>query len=337
ETLLTAFITGADQPVSTLPTLSPAERRQILSDWNDTSTEWPSIECVHEMFEQQAERTPDAVALFFEQSSLSYRELNMRSNRLAHYLGSLGVAPGALIGISMKRSLDMIIALFAILKAGAAYVPLDPAYPKERLAEMLNDARVSLLITEQGVLENLPEAGAPMVIVDSERNRVDSHSADNPRRAVSPASPAYVIYTSGSTGRPKGVMIEHRSLSNYVRSVAWEFGLAAGDRVLQFASISFDTSAEEIYPCLTTGGALVLRNDAMLSSTSAFLQACSDWSITVLDLPTAYWHDLTASLNDKTPSAFPASIRLVIIGGEQALAERVVEWHEQVPSSVRLV
>ena len=213
ETLLTGFVAGADQPVSTLPTLSEAERRQILAEWNDTGAEWPSIECVHEMFEQQAERTPDAVALSFEQSGLSYRELNRRSNRLAHYLGSLGVAPGSLIGISMKRSFDMIIALFGILKAGGAYVPLDPAYPKQRLAEMLNDARVSLLLTEQGVLENFPEAeGARVVVVDSEREIIDSHSAENPRRSVSPASPAYVIYTSGSTGRPKGVMIEHRSL-----------------------------------------------------------------------------------------------------------------------------
>jgi amino acid adenylation domain-containing protein len=337
ETLLTGFVTGADQPVSTLPTLSEVERLQILAEWNDTGTEWPSIECVHKMFERQAERTPDAVALFFEESSMSYRELNRRSNRLAHYLGSLGVAPGSLIGISMKRSLDMIIALFGILKAGCAYVPLDPAYPKQRLAAMLNDARVSLLLTEQRVLENLPEAGARVVILDLEREIIDSHSADNPRCSVSPVSPAYVIYTSGSTGIPKGVMIEHRSLSNYVRSVAWEFGLAAGDRVLQFASISFDTSAEEIYPCLTTGAALGLRTDSMLNSTSTFLQACSEWSITILDLPTAYWHDLTSSLNDQTPSLFPASIRLVIIGGEQALAERVVEWHEQVPSRVRLV
>lgn len=290
----------------------------------------------HQLFEAQAARTPDAVAILFGDERLTYQHLNAQANQLAHYLRSLGVGPDTLVAVSVERSIEMIVGLFGILKAGGAYVPLDPAYPKERLAAMLEDARAPVLLTERRLLESLPQTEARVICLDSDWKIIAHSSTENPISKITPENLAYVIYTSGSTGKPKGVLIEHRSLANYVEAASAEFAIEAGDRVLQFASISFDTSAEEIYPCLARGASLVLRTDSMLNSSSAFLEQCRDWNITILDLPTAYWHELTASLDGEGLS-LPPSIRLVIIGGERALPERVAMWRTRVDERVRLL
>ncbi|HEY7546864.1 MAG TPA: amino acid adenylation domain-containing protein, partial [Blastocatellia bacterium] len=296
----------------------------------------PAPMSAHQLFEAQAARTPDAVAVMFENERLSYRQLNARANRLAHHLISLGVGPDTMVAISMERSLEMLVGLLGILKAGGAYVPLDPAYPKELLAVMLVDARPPVVLTERRLLESLPQIESRYVCIDSDRETIDCYSEENPVDQVAPENLAYVIYTSGSTGKPKGVLIEHRSLTNYIEAACAEFAIQADDRVLQFASISFDTSAEEIYPCLARGATLVLRTGSMLSSTSTFLDQCRDWNITILDLPTAYWHELAASL-DAEGLSLPPSVRLVIIGGERALPERVAMWRKKVDSRVRLL
>jgi amino acid adenylation domain-containing protein len=316
--------------------LTKAESRQILTRCIDTKTGFSSLLCTHQLFEARSAQSPDAVAVTRGGEHLCYGELNARANQLAHHLKSLGVGPDILVGLFLERSFEMIIGLLGILKAGGAYVPFDPAYPAERLGAMLEDARVRVLLTQRRLVEKLPRTDARVICLDSDWEIISSNSADNPSIEIAPDSLAYVIYTSGSTGKPKGVLIEHRSLANYIEAASEEFAIKPDDRVLQFASISFDTSAEEIFCALASGARLVLRTDSMLGSTSTFLRQCEGWQITILDLPTAYWHELTASIYAEGLS-LPPSIRLVIIGGERALGERLAMWRKSVGARVRLV
>ncbi|HEX8087723.1 MAG TPA: condensation domain-containing protein, partial [Blastocatellia bacterium] len=253
KTLLAAMVENPGGTLSSLTMLSEKERRQLAVEWNDTRRTHPDRVCLHHLFESRAERAPDAVALISGDEQLSYRQLNERANQLAHHLRARGVGPEVLVAICMERTPDLIVGLLAILKAGGAYVPLDPAYPEERLAMMLADARPALVLAHGRTVNNLPTSAAALVCMDSERSRIEERSKDNPRVPVAPRNLAYMIYTSGSTGNPKGVMVEHQSVVNYIRFAAAEFAIGPGDRVLQFASISFDTSAEEIYPCLAGG------------------------------------------------------------------------------------
>jgi amino acid adenylation domain-containing protein len=230
----------------------------------------------------------------------------------------------------------MVVGLLGILKAGGAYVPLDPAYPSERLAFMLEDSAVPVLLTQQRLVDRLPQHEAQIVCLDTQWEAIAQYSSQNIAGGVNAENLAYVIYTSGSTGKPKGVIIQHRSLVNYTTAVCIEYEIEKCDRFLQFSSISFDVSAEEIYTSLIKGATLVLRTDSMLDSIGVFLQKCRDWEITVLALPTAYWHELTAFLNKETFALSP-SLRLVIIGGEKALPERLKTWIEYVGQRVRLV
>ena len=335
-TALEAAAANPDQPVSTLPLLGEAERHQLLVEWGDTATASPRGECVHELFEAQARRTPDAVALVFDEEHLTYRALNERANQVARRLQALGVGPGVLVGICLERTVELLVALLGTLKAGAVFVPFDPSHPPERLAFMLEDTRAPVLLTSARLLERLPVCGAQTVCMDAGREPFDGESRENIVNPSTPEHPAYVIYTSGSTGKPKGVIIQHRALATYTRTACVEYAIGPGDRVLQFASISFDASLEEIFPCLSRGATLVLRTETMLDSASVFVQKCRDWQLTLLDLPTAYWHELTAQLRTMAP-AFPASLRLVILGGEKALAEHLEEWHRRVGRRVRLV
>ena len=336
QLLLERIAADPDRKISTLPLLNEAERSQLLVDWNDTASESATGQSIHELFEAQVERTPAAVAVIHEKEKLSYAELNKRANHLAHHLRALGVGPEVLVGICMERSIEMIVGVLGILKAGGAYVPLDPTYPRERLKLMMDDAKVPVMLTQQRHLALLPSSSARMVCIDTDWERIAKCEGENPARVTSAENLAYVIYTSGSTGQPKGVMVQHSSLVNYTENAGVEFGLGHGDRVLQFASLNFDTSAEEIFPCLTRGAKLVLRTDEMLASVAGFLQLCRDWAITVLDLPTAYWHEMVTQIEAENLE-LPPSLRLVIIGGERALPERLAAWQERFGSEVRLV
>ncbi|MCT7967810.1 amino acid adenylation domain-containing protein [Laspinema sp. D1] len=336
QTLLEGIVANPTQTISEFFLLTEQERHQLLIEWNNTWAEYPQDKCIHELFEEQVEQSPNAVAVVFEGEQLTYQELNAKANQLAHYLQGLSVATEVLVGIYIERSLEMVIGLLGILKAGGAYVPLDPNYPSERLALMLEDSSVPLLLTQEKLVEKLPPNSAHVVCLDSEWEDISSYSEENPSSGVKPKNLAYVIYTSGSTGKPKGVLIEHGSLVNYTRAAIAEYGIDLTDRVLQFASISFDASAEEIYPCLTLGATLVLRTDSMLDSFSGFLQKSSTWNLTVLSLPTAYWHELAARLSEEN-LLIPPSLRLVIIGGEKALPKRLKTWQEYVGQRVRLM
>ncbi|MEG4144516.1 amino acid adenylation domain-containing protein [Microcoleus sp. Pol12B5] len=337
QNLLEGIVANPSARLSDLPMLAETERQQLLFEWNNTQTNNFQNACIHRLFEAQVAKTPDAVAVQFECQSLTYRELNDRANQLAHYLHSFGVKPDGIVGVYMARSLDAIVGILGILKAGGAYLPLDPIYAKERLAFMLEDAGVSVLLTQAELKAETPtQNNISVICLDAEWQTIAKQNKSNPESAVLPENLAYIIYTSGSTGKPKGVMVQHQSLANYTQAASVEYGIEPGDRILQFASLSFDASAEEIYPCLTRGATLVLRGNSMLDSISSFLQKCREWQITVLDLPTAYWRELTARLSTEK-AEFPPSVRLTIIGGETALSASLNQWQKCVSEKVRLV
>ncbi|MCC5624541.1 condensation domain-containing protein, partial [Nostoc sp. CHAB 5715] len=242
ETLLAEIVSNPQASVKDLPLLTQAERHQLLVEWNNTQLEYSHVQCVHQLFEAQAEQTPEAIAVVFENQQLNYRELNARSNQLAHYLQTLGVGPEVLVGICVERSLEMVVGLLGILKAGGAYVPLDSQLPKERLAYMLSDAQVSVLLTQQKLVTQLPEHGADLVCLDTDWRRISLESEENPVSGVGFDNLAYVIYTSGSTGKPKGAMNTHSGISNRLLWMRSAYQLTAADRVLQKTPFSFDVS-----------------------------------------------------------------------------------------------
>ncbi|HEX2229413.1 MAG TPA: amino acid adenylation domain-containing protein, partial [Candidatus Binatia bacterium] len=233
-----------------------------------------------------------------------------------------------------ERSPEMLIGLLGVLKAGAAYVPVDPKAPPEWLQFVIKDTQLSLLLTVRKLLQKLPKDGPPRLCLDSPD--LANESEQNPEPTATRDHLAYVIYTSGSTGTPKGTEIPHSALTNFTNYAGGFFALSSGDRVLQFASISFDTAVEEIFPCLTRGATLVVRSDDMLETVSVFMERCRDLRITVLDLPTAYWHEVVATLESQTLT-IPDTLRLVIIGGEKAITERVASWQARVNRRVRLL
>jgi len=350
--LLQNIVIDPHQRLSDLTILSDSENEQMLVEWNDTQRAYPNV-LIHELFEAQVERSPEAVAVVFEDKQLTYRQLNEQSNQLAHYLRNLGVEPEVVVGICVERSLEMVVGLLGIHKAGGAYLPLDPQYPPNRLACMLQDTHTPVLLTQRRLIDvrrdNNPrlsisalseveglDSKLKVVCLDSDWKVIARESEENPRANVSGDNLAYVIYTSGSTGKPKGVEVTHRALTNFTASTCASFALVPDDRVLQFASMSFDVAVEEIFPCLIRGSTLVLRTEAMLDSFFVFLQECRDQRITVLDLPTAYWHELTEKLTSEH-LVLSETLRLVIIGGERAVPERLAQWHKAVGNHVRLL
>jgi amino acid adenylation domain-containing protein len=334
--LLAEAIADPDRPVSSLSLLTDEERRQLVVQWNDTETDFPLDVCIHTLFDEQVERSPNAVALIDGSTQWTYRELNERANQLAHWLQHHGVVPDQVVGVRLPRSADFVVAILGVLKAGGAYLPLDTLLPAERLHFVLEDAEVDLVVTRQQLRGDLPDGLEHVVCVDADREQIGSCLVDNPVGQAACENLAYVIYTSGSTGRPKGVMIEHRALVNYTQAAATEYSITSADRVLQFASVSYDAHVEEIYPCLTRGGTLVLRSEDMLDSYERFLSLCHQWELTVLTLPTGFWRELTAAL-DTEGLTLPGAVRVMIIGGEQALASDVTKWFDCVGDGVRLL
>ncbi len=335
QVLLQGIVDQPNQLLAELPLMTPEERRQVAA-WNNTRVSYTDTRCLHELFDEQVVRAPDALAVVFEDQRLSYRDLQRRANQLGHYLGKLGVGPDVLVGLCVERSLDLIVGLLGILKAGGAYLPLDPDYPTKRMASMLDDARVPILVTQQHLLPRLPDPQTRTVCLDTESSTIARESDEPPQSETTSGNLAYVIYTSGSTGKPKGVMVEHRSVVNYVEAFGTQSGPAAGDRILQLASLSFDTAVEEIFTCLLKGATLVLRTASMLDSVPRFLQKCREWHLTILDLPTAYWHELIAGLRVESLE-FPPEVRAVVIGGERALRQPLLAWQRYVGSRVRLL
>jgi amino acid adenylation domain-containing protein/non-ribosomal peptide synthase protein (TIGR01720 family) len=350
-TLLEGIITNPQQQISQLPLLTEVEQQQLLVEWNNTQVDYPGDKCIHQLFEEQVERTPDAVAVVFEDQQLTYQQLNCRANQLAHCLQSLGVKPDVLVGLCVERSLSMVVGLLGILKAGGAYVPLDPEYPQERLSFMLEDAQVPVLLTQQQLLEKLPQHQGQIVCLDTDWQFISQLSQDNALAQlpvgiafggatsiadVQATNLAYVIYTSGSTGKPKGVMIPHGALANHCCIIQEAYELVESDRVLQFASINFDASLEQIFPTLIAGATLVLRGSDVWTPTN-FQKIISDFGLTVVNLPTAYWQQLAQEWVKTQVLDTNSQLRLVIVGGDVMLPEYVAIWQQSAMSRVRLV
>ncbi len=300
-----------------------AELRRILVEWNSNTAEYPP-KCVHELVADQAERTPNAVAVIQGSRELTFKEFNERANQLADYLRRKALGPDVPVGICLPRSLELAVALLGVMKAGAACMPLDPDYPAERLAYMLEDSQAPVLLTQAGLLTQLGNAKPEVIEFKPDSRILDGCSKLNPA-AGDPEGLAYVIYTSGSTGKPRGVLLTHRGLVNHHWAAIPLYDLRPTDRTLQFSSISFDIAVEEIFPTWIAGGAVMLRTPDMPLAAGDFLRWAEAQRITVLDLPTAYWHELARELAE-SGATLPKSLRLVIVGGEKASASAYASW-----------
>ena len=320
--LLQAMASDDTQEVGRLHILPELESRQVLYEWNATDAEYPREKCVHELFEEQVEKTPDAVAVVFENDLLSYAELNRRANRLAHYLRGLGVGPDARVAICVERSLETVIGLLAILKAGGAYVPLDPAYPAERLRFMLADSAPVALLTQSHLQSLFEKLSASLPVIEiSEAFRRRERRESNPDRGsigLTPGHLAYVIYTSGSSGTPKGVMIQHQGLCNLAEVEKEAFGLGDRSRVLQFASLSFDASVWEIFSTLIAGGSLHVREQENLMPGDDLRTVLQEDQITVVTMPPS----VLAVMGEEELS----HLQTVISAGEACSAEIIERW-----------
>ncbi len=336
RTLLDAVVADPERRLSDLPLLCETERQQLLVEWNGFETDCPRDLCIHQLFEAQVERTPDAIAVVFESEQLTYGELNRRVNQLAHHLRALGVGPEVLVAICLERSLEAVIGLLGILKAGGAYVPLDPAYPNERLAFMLKDAQVPVLLTCERLVAGLAEPDAKVICLDSGWDAIAHESDENPGGATQPENLAYVIYTSGSTGQPKGVLVSHGSIAGHCRNVQGFYEMDSRDIVLQFASLSFDVSLEEILPTLIVGARLVVMGTNIWPP-AEFHRKIAEFGLTVLNLPTAYWQELArewADIPDLVPNIQP---RVFIVGGDTMLPDVLMLWQRTPVKSIRLL
>src|SRR6202158_2142121 len=327
-TLLEAIARDPDQSISTLPLLSERERNQILYEWNDTRTEYPKAG-VHELFEQQVARHPDAIAVVFGRQQLSYREVNERANQAAHFLRKQGVKPEVLVGVCLERGPEMLIALLGIWKAGGAYVPLDPAHPKERLSFMLRDAGAKFLLTDSRHMNLFPSAKENTICVDSDRPAIAKESTSNLGPAASPLNLAYVMYTSGSTGEPKGVMVLHGGLSNYLCWAGKADSAARGGPVPVHTSISFDLTVTSLYTPLVSGGRVeILPEDIGGQNLVAALRQGKDRSL--VKITPAHLALLSQQLG---PGEGAGRSEAFVIGGENLLAESLLPWRESVPAT----
>ncbi|MCT7967811.1 amino acid adenylation domain-containing protein [Laspinema sp. D1] len=318
QTLLEAITLNPEQRISELPLLTPADRHQLLVEWNNTRAEYPQDKCIHQLFEEQVERSPDTVAVIFEGEQLTYRELNAKANQLAHYLRSLGVEPEVLVGICVERSFDTIVGILGVLKAGGVYVPIDPAYPPERIAYMLNDSDLPVLLAQQKLVASLPEHQARVVCLDADWEEISVMPFLPPITGVTSENLAYIIYTSGSTGKPKGVLIAHQGLCNLVETQIKLFKVRPDSCVLQFASISFDASIWEIIMALCVGGTLCLGTREQLQPGPKLLQLLKEQKITHANFVPSV---LAALPNEELPA-----LENIVVGGEECPPSLVERW-----------
>ncbi len=289
KSLLEGMLSNPERPISTLPILNEAERQRVLVDWNQTQVEYPKNKCLHELIEEQVERTPDATAVVFENEQLTYREINYRANQLARYLHGLGVGPDTLVGICVERSLEMVVGLLGILKAGGAYVPLDPIYPKGRLTFMLEDSGVGVLLTQASLAESLPAHQAQIVRLDADWPAIRRESPVNPHSSVAANHLAYMIYTSGSTGKPKGVQIQHGAVVNFLHSMRKAPGLTAQDRLLAITTLSFDIAGLELWLPLMVGAQIVIASREKARDGQALGELLARCNATVMQATPSTW------------------------------------------------
>jgi amino acid adenylation domain-containing protein len=341
------------KPISELEILSNAEKQTLLADWSQRGRSKILEEFVQDQFSRQALRTPTAIAItevfgiFAYGQTLSYMELEQRSNQLAHYLKKLGVGPDKLVGVSLRRSIDMIVALLGVLKAGGAFLPLDPTYPIGRVAYMLTDSDVDILLTQERLLVNLPDQISSTkkihrLCLDRDWDEIAQQDVNNPESTILPSNLAYVIYTSGSTGLPKGVMVTHNDFVNHIHAISEHFEISDSDRILQFASLNFDAALEQIFTSLTAGANLFIRGEEIWP-TEEFNRIVQKLDLSVVNIPPVYWHHWSQYLADQNKGErgkrinTNKSLRLVIIGGDVMQTESLALWQKSSPRTVRLL
>ncbi|MEM6404727.1 MAG: amino acid adenylation domain-containing protein, partial [Cyanobacteria bacterium P01_D01_bin.116] len=275
--------------------MSDSERHQLLVEWNNTKQDYPNDKCIHQLFEAIVEKTPSDIAVIFEGQQLTYQELNSRANQLAHYLQQQGVKSDTVVGICLERSIEMVVGLLAIMKAGGAYLPLDPAYPQERLAFTLADSQVSILLVHTHLVNNLPPYSAQLICIDTDSTAFADCSLENPVTNTNPENLAYVIYTSGSTGKPKGVQIPHRAVVNFLTSMGQNPGLRKEDILLSVTTLSFDIAGLELYLPLIVGARLVLVNQEVVADGTQLLKELVSNGVTVMQATPATWRILVGA------------------------------------------
>jgi amino acid adenylation domain-containing protein len=330
ERLVEALEVSPGRATQSLDVLPEAERRMVVEEWNRTEAEYPRDVCAHELFEAQVERTPDAVALVYENEEVTYAELNARANRLAHHLGDLGAGPEARVGVCVERGIEMVVALLAVLKAGGAYVPLDPEYPEERLSHMLQDSAPVVLLTQRSLSGRFDGSGVPIQVLDGDVSAWTGQPDSNPGRgALTPENLAYVIYTSGSTGRPKGVMNRHRGVINLLAWGQRNWELGAGDALLQRASLSFDVSVREIFSPLLVGARLVLVRPGGQREVDYLVEVVRRREVSTLVLTPS---QMQAFLEHPGLEGC-STLRRIVLGGESLPVGMVAELGARLPGA----
>jgi amino acid adenylation domain-containing protein len=330
QTLIKSIVANPDKKISELSMLSEEEYRNIIVEWNDTAARCDEHCSIEAVFEEQVERTPEGIAIMFEGESLTYQELNRRANQLAHSLRAFGISRESLVGICIRRSIDMVVAILGTLKAGAAYLPLDPAYPKQRLAFLLNNSQARTLIVNGQSAETLPEFSGPVISLDRDRALISQCSDENLATGQLPAELAYVIYTSGSTGESKGVMVSHANLCRYVQSLGPSIGIAADDRYLHTASFSFSSSVRQLMLPLSKGATVVIAASDQIADPLELFKLIKRDAVTIMDIVPAYWRSCVQALARLEPGARASlldnRLRLLLSASEPLTSDIVKAW-----------
>jgi amino acid adenylation domain-containing protein len=327
--ILSLALQDTTASINDLLALTPIERRQLILDWNNTGRPFPENQRMHELLVSQVMKTPEAVAVIRDDQYLTYLELDRRANHLARYLRRGGIRPETRIALCLERSLEVVVAILGVLKAGGVYVPLDPDSPPGRLAYMINDAQATILMTQRHLLKQLPSINASVVCLDEEWERISEQSVGNPDQGpeneVVADNLAYVIYTSGSTGEPKGVAVHQRALVARIVALLEAYGMTSADRLLQFVSPSFDAFGEEVFIALSCGASLVIEPDVVNYSAHELINLFERLAITVLHIPAAYWHQFVDELS-LSRRHISSQLRLFITGGESPSVEKLKQW-----------
>ncbi|MDZ8235946.1 MAG: amino acid adenylation domain-containing protein [Nostoc sp. ChiQUE01a] len=310
KTLLSAIVANPEKRIANLPLLSEAQLHQVLLEWNNTQADYPQNKCIHQLFEEKVQQYPDSIAVNFANEQLTYQELNTCSNKLAHHLQKIGVGSEVLVGICISQSIEMIIGLLGILKAGGAYVPLDPGYPEERLNFMLEDAQVSVLLTQENLLKHFEGFSNPIISIDKDWKIITQEKEDNLKSDLNSDNLAYIIYTSGSTGKPKGVAVPHKAVNRLVCNTNY-IKLSPSDKIAQASNASFDAATFEIWGALLNGAQLVMISKDVTISPHELALQLREKSINVLFLTTALFQQIIRDV----PQAF-ATLKYFLFGGE---------------------
>lgn len=326
--LLTQIVDRPCLGVAMIPLLSESEREQILTAWNDTKTEAPLDQCVHQLFEQQVKRTPTQIAAVFEHNRLSYEQLNRRANQLAHRLQELGVGPEKVVGIMLERSLEIAVAILAVLKSGGAYLPLDPKTPCERLSFILQDSSVQVLLTQQKLALSIP-TDIPLFCLDSDWPMLAEYSGHNPANTAGPLNLVYIIYTSGSTGKPKGVQLLHQGLSNYLSWVVRTFDVGQGSGAPVISSVGFDLTVTSLFPPLLTGKTVYFypEGNELEALSKAVLE---NKNLSLIKITPTHLEMLNQLL---PPKEMSAPVQTLVIGGETLSGQQLSFWQTYAPNT----